>query len=104
MATAKIAAGICGEHTTVTAILLDEYQVKLEFETTCPFIENLAEELQEVNAWNEISFRRGIPETIQKGIEYCTHAACPVPVGVVKAIEVAAGLALPEDVTIELKP
>jgi len=103
MATTKIDPGICGEYTTVTATLLNDYQVKLEFDTTCPHIKNLADELLEVNAWNEISFHHGTPESIQKGIEHCPHAACPVPVGVVKAIEVAAGLALPKDVIIKVE-
>jgi hypothetical protein len=35
-------------------------------------------------------------------MKYCTHAACPVPVAIVKAIEIEAGLALPTDVTIKL--
>lgn len=30
------------------------------------------------------------------------HAACPVPAGIIKAIEVAAGLALPKDAKIEV--
>jgi hypothetical protein len=36
------------------------------------------------------------------GTKYCSHAACPVPVGIIKAIEVEAHLALPADVTIKL--
>ena len=32
----------------------------------------------------------------------CKPPACPVPVGILKAIEVEAGLALPADVTIKL--
>ena len=35
---------------------------------------------------------------MQKGVEHCFHSACPVPVGIIKAVEVAAGLALPADV------
>jgi hypothetical protein len=36
------------------------------------------------------------------GAKYCTHAACPVPVGIIKAIELEAGMTLPADVTIKL--
>ena len=36
------------------------------------------------------------------GAKYCTHAACPVPVGIIKAVEIEAGLALPTDVSIKL--
>jgi len=44
-----------------------------------------------------------MPEAFQKGAEFCTHAACPVPVGIIKAVEVASGLALPKDVKIEIE-
>jgi hypothetical protein len=29
--------------------------------------------------------------------KHCQHASCPVPSGIIKAIEVASGLALPKD-------
>ncbi len=103
MAKAKIDAGICGEHTTVTADLIEDYRVALKIESSCKHIQKLADNLKEVNALNEISARRNIPETLSKGMEYCTHAACPVPVGIIKAIEVAAGLALPKDAKIEVE-
>jgi hypothetical protein len=34
--------------------------------------------------------------------KYCPHAACPVPVGILKAVEVEAGLALAANVSIEV--
>jgi hypothetical protein len=34
--------------------------------------------------------------------KYCTHAACPVASGIIKAVEVEAGLALPGDVSIKI--
>ena len=103
MAKVTIDSGICGEETRVTTTKLEDYKVKIEIESSCPHIQKLAQELDEVEAFNEISFRRGMPEILQKGTEYCTHAACPVPVGIVKAVEVAAGLALPKDVTIQVE-
>ena len=103
MAKAKIDAGICGHTTTVEALLKENYQVLLEIQSDCKHIQKLAENLKQVNAINEISFRKGMPETLAKGAEYCTHAACPVPVGIIKAVEVAAGLALPKDVHIEVE-
>jgi hypothetical protein len=35
-------------------------------------------------------------------VKFCSHAACPVPVGIIKAIEVESNLALPADVTIKV--
>jgi len=103
MAKANIEAGICGFHTTVEAEVQDKYQVTLKIESDCKHIQKLAAELREVNALNEISFRRGSPEILAKGAQYCSHASCPVPVGIIKTVEVAAGLALPQIVKIEVE-
>jgi hypothetical protein len=62
----------------------------------------MAAELTEVNPFQEISFRRAMPTIHAAGHKFCTHAACPVPVGIIKAMEVEAKLALPTDVTIKL--
>jgi hypothetical protein len=103
VAKAHINAGICGFGTMVETAANTGYKVSVNIDSECPAIQTLAENLTEVDALGEISFRRGLPETLQKGSEYCTHAACPVPIGVLKAIEVAAGLALPKDVTIKVE-
>ena len=62
----------------------------------------MAEELTQVDPYQEISFKRAMPVIHQAGHKHCTHAACPVPVSIVKAVEIEAGLALPTDVTIKL--
>jgi hypothetical protein len=62
----------------------------------------LAEELTEVNPFEEISFKRGLPRILQVGQEHCSHAACPVPVGIIKVVELASGMAVPGEVSITL--
>ena len=42
------------------------------------------------------------PHWMKIGAEHCYHPACPVPVGIIKAIEIEAGLALPADASIKL--
>jgi len=101
MATAEIFAGNCGLSTHVEA-QLDGKVCHLRITSECAAIRKLAEELKEVNPYQEISARRAIPKTLEAGLKYCTHAACPVPVGIVKAVEVEARLALPQDVIIKL--
>jgi hypothetical protein len=73
---------------------------KLEITSTCKAIQKIGEELKEVNPMMEISAKRAMPQTLEMGLKHCFHAACPVPVGIIKATEVAAKLALPKDVTI----
>lgn len=105
MAKANIQAGICGFHAHVEAEAdpNDKYTIRLKIESDCKHIQKLAEDLTEVNALGELSHRRGDPVILQKGAQYCTHASCPVPVGIMKTVEVAAGLALPQVVKIEVE-
>ena len=101
MATAEIFAGNCGFSTNVEA-RMDGKVCRLSITSECTAIRKLAEELTEVNPYQEISFKRAMPKIHEAGHKFCTHAACPVPVGILKAVEVEAKLALPTDVTIKL--
>jgi hypothetical protein len=74
----------------------------LSIESDCDAIQRLAEELIEVEPFQEITFRGKGPRTLELGAKHCHHTACSVPVGIIKAIEVEAGLALPADATIKL--
>ncbi len=102
MATAEIDSGKCGYHTRVETWMEDE-TCRIQITSECSAIQRLAEALTEVSPYGEISFRRKMPVTLEMGAKYCTHTACPVPVGIIKAVEIAAGLALPQDVHIQLK-
>lgn len=103
MAEAKIMAGICGFNTEVKAELNDDGMVTLEIISNCPHIQKMSAALTEVDPYKEIGFRRGnMPKILAAKPEFCPHAACPVPVGIIKAVEIASGLALPADVTIKL--
>lgn len=99
MATARINAGICGFTTTVRTHS-EGAAMKVRIESECEHIKKLAEALTEVDPYREITFRGAGPLTYELAREHCAHAACPIPVGILKAIEVEAGLALPKDVTI----
>ena len=101
MAKAEIFAGNCGYNTKVEATL-DGKVVKLDITSECPAMQKMADELDEINPYQEISFKRAMPTIHAAGHKHCTHAACPVPVGIIKAVEIEAKLALPTDVIIKL--
>ena len=101
MARAEIFAGNCGFNTEVEATM-DGKVCKLSIASECDAISRMAEHLTEVDPYQEISFKRAMPKIHEAGIKYCTHAACPVPSGIVKAVEIEAKLALPMNVTIKL--
>jgi hypothetical protein len=101
MAKSEINSGICGHIATVET-KMEGKVCKVSITSDCEAIRKIAQELTEVNPLQEISCRRAIPQTLQMGQKHCFHAACPVPVGIIKAIEVAAGLALPKDAVIKV--
>jgi hypothetical protein len=98
---AEIEAGVCGFTTTVKAVK-NGSKVVLEIDSDCQAIRKLAAELTEVDPFREFTFRGQGPQTLDLGARHCSHPACPVPVGIIKAIEVAAGLALPADAIIKI--
>ncbi len=100
MAKVKIHSGACGLITTVEA-RMNGAKCTLSLDSDCEAIRSLAGELEEVDPFQEISFRGEGPQTLELGAEHCYHSACPVPVGIIKAVEVAAGLNLPVDTSIE---
>ena len=102
MARVEIDAGVCGHTTTATAVRGDGYSVRLSIESTCPHVRSIAADVAEVDAVKQIGLRNGLPPVLQAAYTHCAHAACPVPAGLVKAIEVAAGLALPADVSMRI--
>ncbi|PWH14528.1 MAG: hypothetical protein DDG58_12545 [Ardenticatenia bacterium] len=104
MARAEIHSGVCGFVTVVeaTADEGDHHRVHLKITSDCKACQRLAQELTEVDALREFTFRGEGPLTHQLAAKYLTHSACPVPAGILKAVEVAAGLALPKDAIIRV--
>jgi len=101
MTKSEILSGICGFSTVVEASM-DGSQCILTITSECESIQDLSEALTRVDPFQEISYRDTVPLTYRLASKYCPHAACPVPVGVIKAVEVEAGLTLPADVSIKL--
>jgi hypothetical protein len=101
MAKAEVMAGNCGFTTQIEA-KMNGSTCELHIKSECKAIQRMAEELTQVDPYQEISFKRSMPLIHEMGMKHCTHAACPVPVSITKAVEIEAGLALPTDVTIKL--
>jgi hypothetical protein len=103
---ADIDAGVCGFQTRVVAHSEDPQQVQFDITSGCEKIQGLAEILQPkqpIDAYQEISPAEGvIMQTAKSQLTGCC-AGCAVPAGIFKALQVAAGLALPKDITITIK-
>ncbi len=105
-ATASIKAGICGFTTRVRAEADDAYQVQIALESDCEKVRACGAELSgkmPVSALDEL--RLGLEGAIlgmARGRLKGCCAGCVTPVGVFKAMQVAAGLALPAPIWIDL--
>ena len=98
--------GICGFVSTVRASCDDEQNVTLQVTSACAKVEAYAGRLAEhgpIDAYAELGAgRSGIIMSVAgngpKGL--CT--SCAMPCGTFRAMQVAAGLALPKDVSLQI--
>ncbi len=101
-----IDAGICGFRTEACATSRDERLVTLGIDSNCEKITRLGQVLQQagpIDAYREISptGKSVMLETARNVLQGCC-AGCAVPIGLFKCMQVAAGLALPKEIRIEL--
>lgn len=99
-----VQAGICGFVTEVKALNNDDETVSFEVNSPCPNITALAAKLQPVDAYMELrdGFNGHILSTVRESLRGgCS--GCVVPSGIFKAMQVAAGLALPKDIALSVE-
>lgn len=99
---AEVFAGICGYTTIIEASRDGNRQVSLKIESDCEHVQKLAGELCQVDPFREIGSLNDTPAVLHLAQSCNLHTACPVPIGIIKAVEAAAGLALPADLYIKL--
>ncbi|KNZ41840.1 DUF6951 family protein [Acetobacterium bakii] len=102
MAKAEIFGGVCGFTTVVTAEKSGRGNILLDIASGCPAFKDLGDDLKEVDGMVCAFSKVGEGPIYDACRIHCKHGACPVPMGIVKAVEVAAGLALPRDATVIL--
>lgn len=99
-----IRAGVCGFTTKVNAESDDMQNVTFRIESDCPNITKLAEGFPSVDGYEEIGagFSGVIHQRAVSILKGCC-SGCAVPSGLFKSMQVAAGLALPAPVSIEIE-
>lgn len=100
---AVVHAGVCGFTTTVIADSDDMQNVSFEIESNCENIQRLANDFPQVDGYSEIGagFDGVIHGAVRETLKGCC-SGCVVPCGIFKAMQVAAGLALPATATIDI--
>ena len=104
MVTATVRAGVCGFTSVITAASDDMQNVSFTVETDCDTIKKLAAGLPVVDGYTEIGagFNGALHQAFRSALSGCC-SGCAVPVGIFKAMQVAAGLALRSPVSIEIE-
>ncbi|MGD9161932.1 MAG: hypothetical protein PVG39_26210 [Desulfobacteraceae bacterium] len=102
MTKVEVFSGICGFTTRIEVEEKEKYVAVCRIEGQCPNCSKVAAILAEdsINVMDEL-FRKGQSKVIEACQANLPHVSCPVPAGILKALEVGVGLALPADASIK---
>ncbi len=97
MIRADIQPGVCNLQTKVEADSPDGMTIHLQITSECPMVQALAADLTAADAFQELF--KPLRETLvaELAAKNKLHTTCLAPVGILKAMEAAAGLALPAE-------
>ena len=101
----NVRAGICGFISEITAISDDEQNVQFVVASPCENIQGLAAKLpKEIDAYQELGtgYDGEIWTVARKSLRGCC-SGCVVPTAIFKAMQVAAEVALPADVSMHFE-
>jgi len=91
--------GACGMPATVEVVKKEGKIFVVRITSECEMAVKLGKELPELTFMD--AFKRFLDNPVYRTGSICLkHVACPVPSGILKALEVEAGLNLPRDVSI----
>jgi hypothetical protein len=98
MARLSIEPGACGLSTVVEVVKGEGKSFSVRITSDCEMVERLGERLKELGMMD--AFKKILDNPVYREGSLCLkHVSCPVPCGILKALEVEAGLAVPRDVT-----
>ena len=101
MTRAEVNPGICGLRGTIVAIADGQGKVKVDIESECTYIQELADKIKELDPYGE--WDSFFNSSAYQAANVCfSHTDCVMPAAILKAVNVEAGLALPADVTIKI--
>lgn len=109
MSKVEVTAGICGFTTIVHAEDRGSYTACFRLESDCPNWKKVNDVLggEELNMMTELFKDRATgavnSRVIDTSLKMIPHVSCPVISGILKALEVSVGLALPKDAAIQFK-
>lgn len=103
MANIKVDPGICGLLSEIQISSEDGMTAVFDVKTECPYIRKMADAVPSVNGYEEVFKKYGDGNIALAAKEYCQHAVCPVPMAMLKGVEVICSLALAKDVIVTIE-
>ena len=101
--TVTVDAGVCKMKTVIHAVQQDDMMIRLDIESDCHNILKMSWRIKPVNPYTEVESKICESDIYRWANEVLPHAACPVPCGMIKAIEVAGDLGIKRDVIIKVE-
>ena len=97
-----VSSGICGMEVIIEVSTVDKRKVKLEIVSACKMVNMLGEALRELDPMDTLKGGGGSLVWQQASMKNL-HSDCPVPIGILKAIQVETEMALPCDAVIHFE-
>ena len=91
--------GACGFSVTVRASKGRDRKIALEIESECPMAKKMGEEISSLDVAAYFSGFLNNP-VYRSAARHLKHVTCPLPGGILKAVEVEAGLNVKKDASI----
>lgn len=94
--------GVCGKKVTIEVEKVGKRGVRVDITSDCKMVNEMGESLDGVDQWDV--FKPPIDSPFYECALHCRlHTACPIPMAIIKAIEVEAGLAAPGPVSLSFE-
>lgn len=100
MVKVEVDPGACGLPTVIKVAQNGPMTVQIELQSECQHIDNMAKELNEIDAYHECFKSSDNSKILEVCAKHCQHFSCPVPISIIKAVEVVLGLNTAKNVTI----
>ncbi len=95
--------GICGLKTTIQIDVDDTQNASITILSECSGVKQMEKELKDIDCMKECFSKFETSKIYQAAANHCSHVSCPVPMAIIKGLEVACGFALPKDVSIHIQ-
>jgi hypothetical protein len=102
MTTVIVNAGACGFSVSINAEVTKDKTIKISLDTECGMVKDMLEDIATLNPFITLTGFQNNP-VYQSASKHLKHVACLVPSGILKAIEVEAGLNVPKEARIRFE-